>query len=141
MDTGKIIIISTIAFLLIFSCRENTKTSSDKDLVLPAINTEIDFEHCQEDVLEYELYFEEWGGRMGNASIDVIINGDQIIVLQNEKSNLTGGKLLVKGTLAKHKSGKWIIAEEPDDIYAEEIGGCSTGPIEIDLENKIVMWC
>ena len=91
--------------------------------------------------MEFELYYSEWGGRMPNGSCDVIIDGYQITVQQNEKTNLTGGKILAKGTLMKHQSGKWIIAEKEEDKFAEEIGDCTGGPVVVDLKKKIIEWC
>ncbi len=89
----------------------------------------------------YELYFAEFGGRMDNAKCRVIIEGKNITVEQIENSNLSGGKTIIQGTLMKHKSGKWIIGQNPEDKEAEEIGGCSDGPTPIDFETKIIEWC
>lgn len=91
--------------------------------------------------MEYELYYSEWEGRMPNTSIDVIIKGNHITVLKNEKTNLTGDQLIIKGTLIKHVSGVWIISEQPSDKDAEEIGGCTGGPIPINFKTKVVEWC
>ena len=88
----------------------------------------------------YELYFSEFGGRMKNAECKVEINGNKIIVEQNENTNLTGGNELFNGLILKHKSGKWILAENKDDENADEIGGCTETPI-IDFKTKIIEWC
>ena len=88
----------------------------------------------------YELYFSEFGGRMKNAECKVEINGNKIIVEQNENTNLTGGNELFNGLILKHKSGKWILAENKDDENADEIGGCTEIPI-IDFKTKIIEWC
>ena len=88
----------------------------------------------------YELYFAEFGGRMKNAECKVEINGNKIIVEQNENTNLTGGNELFNGLILKHKSGKWILAENKDDVNADEIGGCTEIPI-IDFKTKIIEWC
>jgi len=89
----------------------------------------------------FELYFAEWGGRMGNTECLVIIEGIKITVEQTEKTNLTGGKVLVEGYLIKHNTGVWIIADSLDDKNAEEIGGCTGGPLPIDFKNKVIEWC
>ncbi len=88
----------------------------------------------------YELYFAEFGGRMKNTECKVEINGNKIIVEQTENTNLTGGNQIFDGLILKHKSGKWILAENKDDINAEEIGGCTEIPI-INFETKIIEWC
>ena len=92
-------------------------------------------------IFTYELYFSEFGGRMKNAECKVTIKDNHIIVEKSENSNLTGGKTIIEGTLMKHKSGKWIIGQSPEDKDAEEIGGCTDGPTPIDFETKIVEWC
>ena len=91
--------------------------------------------------MEFELYFAEWGGRMGNAPCEVIIEGKNITVQQTCETKLTGGKIIAKGILFKHKSGRWIIGEDPADVNAEEIGGCTGGPIPIDFNEKVIEWC
>jgi hypothetical protein len=91
--------------------------------------------------MTYELYFAEFDGRMGNLPVEIIITGTKIIVYNNEKNPLTGGKIIIEGILLKHKSGKWIIGETKTDQNAEEIGGCSGGPTPIDFETKIIEWC
>ena len=89
----------------------------------------------------YELYFAEWNGRMENLPIEILITGNKITVYNNEKKPLTGGKIIIEGILLKHKSGKWIIGEIESDQNAEEIGGCSVGPVPIDFKTKIIEWC
>ncbi|MCC1485387.1 hypothetical protein [Winogradskyella immobilis] len=89
----------------------------------------------------YELYFTEFGGRMENLSVEIIITGNKIIVYNKEENPLIGGNVIVKGILLKHKSGKWIIGKAKTDKNAEEIGGCSDGPTPINFETKIIQWC
>ena len=91
--------------------------------------------------MNFELYFAEWDGRMGNAPCEVIIEGKNIIVRQTCETNLTGGKIIAKGILFRHKSGRWIIGEDPADANAKEIGGCTGGPIPIDFNEKVIEWC
>lgn len=88
----------------------------------------------------YELYFAEFGGRMANAECRVIIKGNEIKIEQTEKTNLTGGKEIFNGLTLKHKSGKWILANDNNDVNSEEIGGCTEIPI-IDFVKKIIEWC
>ena len=88
----------------------------------------------------YELYFAELGGRMTNAECEVEINGNKIIVEQTENTNLTGGNEIFSGSILKHKSGKWILGDDENDVNADEIGGCTNIPI-IDFKTKIIEWC
>ena len=47
-----------------------------------------------------------------------------------------------KGILMQHKSTKkWIIGVKPEDVNAQEIGGCTDGPTVIDFKNKIYSKC
>jgi len=89
----------------------------------------------------YELYFSEWNGRMDNLKVEIVINENNIIVFNNKEKPLTGGNIIIEGILIKHKSGKWIIAENEDDGDEDEIGGCTGGPVPIDFETKIIEWC
>lgn len=89
----------------------------------------------------YELYFAEFGGQMGNLPVEISITENNIIVYNNEENPLTGGIIIIEGILIKHKSGKWIIGEKETDREAEDIGGCSDGPVPIDFGTKIIEWC
>ena len=88
----------------------------------------------------YELYFAEFGGRMKNAECKVEITGNKIIVEQTENTNLTGGNEIFSGLILKHKSGKWILADDENDVNADEIGGCTEIPI-IEFDKKLIEWC
>jgi hypothetical protein len=88
----------------------------------------------------YELYFAEFGGRMTNAECKVEINGNKIIVEQTENTNLSGGNEIFSGLILKHKSGKWILAGDENDVNANEIGGCTDIPI-IEFDKKLIEWC
>lgn len=85
----------------------------------------------------YKIYFSEHGGNMENSTMDVEIEGNKIKVYQDETTNLTGDQLMVSGILIKHKSGKWIIANKPEDVNAEEVGGCTEFPV-IDFDKKLL---
>lgn len=88
----------------------------------------------------YQLYYAEWEGRMPNTEVTVIIKGDKITVQKNKNTNLTGPNLILKGTVLKHDSGVWIIATEPEEAHAPEVGGC-VGIIPIDFSKQVVEWC
>ena len=91
--------------------------------------------------MTYELFFAEFDGRMKNLPVEINITGDKIIVYNNKKNPLTGGEIIITGTLLRHKSGKWVIGQKKTDQNAEEIGGCSGGPTPIDFEMKLIEWC
>lgn len=91
--------------------------------------------------MSYGLYFAEFDGRIKNLPVEIIITGNKIIVYNNEKNPLTGGKIIIEGILLKHKSGKWIIGEMEADRNVEEVGGCSGGPTPINFKSKIIEWC
>ena len=95
-------------------------------------------------VYTYKIAFEEWSGKSLGATCTVVIKGDSIKIIHNGKGNLTGtrGEILDEGIIMKHKkTGKWIIGHQPKDIYAEEIGGCGSGPTIIDFKNKRWLSC
>ena len=90
----------------------------------------------------YIVAFAEHQGRSLGASCSVQIKGDSIIVINN--GNLTGtkGEIIERGIIMKHKrTGKWIIGHNAKDIYAEEIGGCSDGPTEVDFKHRKLWLC
>ncbi|MGQ0738242.1 MAG: hypothetical protein ACT4OJ_04205 [Bacteroidota bacterium] len=87
----------------------------------------------------YAIAFAELGGKSLGATCTVRIKGDSIQIIHNGKINLSGrkGEIMDEGIIMKHKrTGKWIIARSPKDIYAKEIGGCGEGPSIIDFKNK-----
>jgi len=88
----------------------------------------------------YELYFAEFNGQMAKSECKVIVDGNKIIVEQTENTNLTDGKEIFKGLILKHKSGKWILADDENDVDADEIGGCTEIPI-IEFDKKLIEWC
>lgn len=127
-----------VAFTFFFSTNEEKKNNDielNHSLILYLSDT------IPQGKMKYELYFSEWNGRMNNLKVDIIIQGNKITVFNNTEKPLPGGKILVKGILMKHKSGKWIIGKNNNDKNAEEIGGCTNGPIIIDFKTKIIEWC
>ena len=88
----------------------------------------------------FTLMFSEFMNRDLDVPCDVIIDGFNIEIQQNEETNLSGDKILLIGVLMQHDSGKWIVSDKEEDRHATEIGGC-TGIIIVDFEKKIVVWC
>ena len=97
-------------------------------------------QNIPQGIFIYELYFAEFDGRMANSKCEVTIDGNKITVEQIETTNLTGGKEIFRGLILKHQSGKWILADQEDEVNADEIGGCTGIPI-IEFDKKIIKWC
>ena len=89
---------------------------------------------------KYEIYFTEFEGKMPNKTCHVLMKENNIIITQDETTNLTGGKTIFKGIVLKHKSGKWILSTHYKDKNADEIGGCTGIPI-INFDKQIIEWC
>jgi len=92
----------------------------------------------------YSIAYAEWGGKTLGSTCTVIIKGDSITVMHNDKKNVTGNKgdIFAKGIIMKHiKTGKWIIGHNAKDKNAKEVGGCSDGPSVIDFKHKIFWGC
>ena len=91
----------------------------------------------------YKITFAEWKGKSLGAKCKVVIEGDKIKIIHSG-GNLSGkeGEIIDEGKIMKHrKSGKWIIGHDEKDKDAEEVGGCSNGPTEIDFKNETVYMC
>ncbi len=97
-------------------------------------------ETIPQGTFNYEMYFAEFGGRMGNWDCDIEIKGNRIKVYRKTGSNLTEGKEIFDGLVIKHKSGVWILADDESDKDAEEVGGCTAFPI-IYFDCKLIEWC
>lgn len=92
----------------------------------------------------YEIAFAEWNGNSMGEKVTVMIKGDSIQIIYEGDGQLSlvkKGDVLDSGIIRKHKSGKWIITQSEDDVYLEEIGGCTGGPSEIDFKNKKFWMC
>ena len=92
----------------------------------------------------YDIAFAEWEGKSLGAKCTVVISGNSIRIIYDGIGNLTASKgdVLDEGTILKHKkTGEWIIAHDPSDQDAVEVGGCSDGPSVIDFKNKLFWLC
>lgn len=79
---------------------------------------------------------------MQGAVFDVKIDGNRIVVSSATEQGPFPKGVIEEGTLERHaKSGKWIIVREPADREAEEVGGCTDGPTEVDLKDKVYWTC
>lgn len=147
----KNLLLIKIAVVLIFSAKSVTSSESSfyQSVELNQVEiiaNQVDATFILSDSIPqgrfiYELYFSEFGGRMANFPVQVEIIGNKITVFTDQENPLSGGKIIIKGILIKHKSGSWIIAEHLDDKDADEIGGCSDGPTPIDFQTRIIECC
>jgi hypothetical protein len=86
----------------------------------------------------------ESGANDTGVTVIAIVKGNRIVVVydKTDLENIKKNDMLAEGFLLKHKvTGDWIIAQKQEDVYAEEVGGCSDGPIIIDLENGFYYFC
>lgn len=101
-------------------------------------------QHPKDGIYHYKIAFAEWQGKSFGTTCTVIIKGNKIKILSNGNGKLTAkkGHIIAQGIIMKHaKSGKWIIGHNARDKEAEDIGGCSDGPIVIDFKLKILWLC
>lgn len=90
----------------------------------------------------YNVAFAEWQGASMGATVTVQIKGDSIIVRNHGGMTGEKGEIIDAGIIMRHKkTGKWIIGHTSKDRYAEEIGGCTDGPIKVDFKRKKVWLC
>lgn len=90
----------------------------------------------------YKIVFSEHPNSDTTKTCTVKFKGDSVFIIHN--GSLTGekGKVINKGILMKHHpTGKWIIAHDPKDADAPEIGGCSDGPMVMDFKRRMVWFC
>ena len=86
---------------------------------------------------EYQVAFAEWSGRSLGTTVIVVISGDSIKVINNGGLSGKKGEIVEQGRIVKHKAtGQWIIAQRPEDQFADEVGGCSEGPRVIDFKKR-----
>ena len=117
-----------------FSCRLLT------GFLLLFICHEMQAQKPKDGTYTYKIAFAEWGGKSLGSSVTVVIKGNSIKVIANDKTNLSGtrkGDIIEQGIILKHKkTGQWIIGNKANDIFAKEVGGCSEGPRVIDFKNR-----
>ena len=94
----------------------------------------------------YEVAFAEWDGKTMGDEIIVVLKDGHITLKVSENSNAVWmgsnpGDIIEEGTLRKHQSGQWIISNDEQDVYLNEIGGCTGGPTIISFENRTVELC
>ena len=150
-------LIANVKFLLsclilfTFSCN-NENSEKPLENILEVVN---EHEYVKQDSVketsptvknsvteEYVITFAEWYDKSTNVTC-IVIREDSLFTIINDGS-LNGNKneVIESGILRIHeKTGQTILTKDPNDIYAPEIGGCSDGPIVVDLENKVIEFC
>ncbi|SRR6266566_5230355 len=74
--------------------------------------------------------------------LTVEILGSHIAVINSEESSVFPVGIVDEGNLEWHAISKqWIVAHNPGDKSAPEVGGCSDGPSVIDLMNGVYWTC
>ncbi len=89
----------------------------------------------------YTVQFAEHQGMFSKDAVTIIIDNKNIKVINNGILSGTKGEIIDQGIIMKHKDGQYIIAHHENDIFAEEIGGCSDGPLVIKFSQKIIVFC
>lgn len=115
-----------------------------KPLILGIILTfshEIIGQTLPDGTYSFDIAFAEWDGKSLGSTCTIIIKGDSVTVVNDGTLSGIKGEVIDSGILVKHKSGKWIISNSEEDKLADEIGGCSEGPLEIDIENRKLWLC
>jgi hypothetical protein len=100
---------------------------------------------------EFQLRSGKYAFRISDAEFDgkfsyparVTIQGMHITVVVTACDGpLPCNEVLVEGTIFWHeRTGQWIIAASKEDFNAEQVGGCSDGPMTIDPKQRIIWYC
>jgi hypothetical protein len=92
-------------------------------------------------VYRFELRFAEQPSIPG-AELKATIDGRHIELVNEGDSTVFPRGVVANGTLSWHaRSRQWIIAVDPADKDAGEVGGCSEGPQVVDLAARIYWAC
>ncbi len=79
---------------------------------------------------------------MESIHLVVTIRGKHITIVNREDASVFPLGLLDEGELEWHAKWRlWIIAHDPRDKLAPEVGGCSDGPTVVDLAAKVYWTC
>lgn len=99
-------------------------------------------EHPADGIYDYRIEFAEFVEGAMTEPCQVHFKSDSVFVI-NMADNFLGvvGDTIEAGILTKHKSGRWIILHNEEDLNVDEVGGCSGGPTVIDITNKIYWMC
>ncbi len=79
---------------------------------------------------------------MPGILLDTEIKQGKIYLTNNDRAGVFPLGLIDEGELYWHpRSGQWIIVNSAQDKSATEVGGCSDGPVMVDLKKRIYWTC
>ena len=79
---------------------------------------------------------------MQGTEFAATIDGRRIRVVNDGDSSVFPRGVVETGTLVWHaRSREWVIATQPADADAEDVGGCSDGPTVVDLVARVYWTC
>lgn len=74
--------------------------------------------------------------------LEARIEGERITLTNHDRDDVFPRGVISEGRVAWHAASRqWIIAAQPADATAIEVGGCSDGPEVVDLQRKIYWTC
>lgn len=72
----------------------------------------------------------------------IVLVRDMHITVRHPAGSPEGTASIAEGTLTWHAaSRRWVIAREPADAEADEVGGCTGGPVAVDPEAREIEVC
>ena len=94
----------------------------------------------------YQVAFAEWNGTTLGNEVIVVLKDGHIALKVSDQSNALWmgakpGDVIEEGTLRKHQSGALIISNDENDIYLNEVGGCTGGPTVVEFEHQTIEMC
>lgn len=155
----KIIILNILSVIILISCsnqtdsiKKNSQQNNDSlnliaetPVKIQKIAIKLDKSELPADgKYRYDIAFAEWDGDSMGEKVTVVIKGDSIKIIYEGDGQLSlakKGDVLDSGIIRKHISGNFIISQDEDDVYIEEIGGCTGGPSIIDFKTKKFWMC
>lgn len=94
------------------------------------------------DYLFVHKFAEAEQHRIKSITLNVIIKGMHVTVINNDRDDVFPKGILEEGTLIWHsESEQWSIGQNLSDAKAPDIGGCSEGPTVIDVVKRIYWTC
>ena len=93
-------------------------------------------------VYQFQISDAEFDGKFSYAASVTIHDMHISAIMVTCGGPFPCNELFTEGTIFWHqRSGQWIIAQNKEDFDAEEVGGCSGGPMTIDPQQRIIWYC
>ncbi|TQM16707.1 hypothetical protein FB548_0075 [Pseudoxanthomonas sp. 3HH-4] len=74
--------------------------------------------------------------------LEAWIEDGRIRLTNHDRNDVFPRGLIAEGMIVWHAASRqWIIAAQPEDATAIDVGGCSDGPEVVDLQRKIYWTC